>query len=100
MGPVTSRFDHRLIGLAAGLIGPIFGCLIFQMILFNQYTFIEFIKVVQHNSGMQSPLIAISLVFNLVFFFAALRKNWYRAAQGVIMAMFVYAPVIIYLKYA
>ena len=97
---ILDRFDHRLIGLAAGIIGPGFGFLIFYMIMFSHVSLSAFIRMIASNGSTQAPLIAICLIFNLVFFFAALRMNWYRTAQGVIMAMFFYAPVIIYLKYA
>jgi hypothetical protein len=39
------------------------------------------------------------LIFNLVFFFIAIRLNWMNAVRGVITAMFIYAPVIVYFKY-
>lgn len=56
--------------------------------------------MILHNSNTHSGIIAVSLVFNLVFFFTALRFHWYYAARGVIMATFLYAPFVVYFKYA
>lgn len=93
------RFDKIVTGLIFGLIGPWLGMLVFYAIMFNHRTLDNFLRMIANNAGTQAPLIAVCLVFNLVFFFAALQKNWYRTAQGVIMATFIYAPVMIYLKY-
>ncbi len=94
------RYDKLLTGAIAGLIGPFFGFLIFYLIMFNDRSLGAFKEMIMNNSSTQAPLMAVCLVFNLIFFFLALRKNWYRTAQGVIMAMFIYAPLVIYLKYA
>lgn len=97
---MNRSYDKMLYGAIAGLIGPMFGFLIFYLILFSHMPLINFIKLVKNTGDVQAPTIAVSLIFNLVFFFIALRKNWNRAAQGVILAMFIYAPIIIILKYA
>jgi len=92
--------DRTLVGLAAGLVGPWLGLVVFYLILFNERPFATFIQMIIHNSATHSGTIAVSLVFNLLFFFGALHYHWYHAARGVILAMFIYAPFVVYFKYA
>lgn len=100
MDRLKPKLDKTVSGLIAGLIGPWFGLFIFYLIFFNDRPFAAFFRMIQIQSEAHSGIIAVSLVFNLVFFFSALQLDWYRAARGVIMSMFIYAPLVVYLKYA
>jgi len=99
MDVAPDQINKLWIGLIAGLIGPIFGFFAFYLIAAFDRTFFGFVKMIGENSSTHSGIISICLIFNLVFFFLFLRKDFYRAAQGVIMATFIYAPFVVYFKY-
>jgi hypothetical protein len=93
------KLNTILAGLVAGIIGPWIGAFVFYLVMFNQKPLASFIHVVLASNSAQSSLISVSLIFNLIFFFLALNKDWYQAARGVIFGVFIYAPFVIYFKY-
>jgi hypothetical protein len=99
MEKLSDSLNKLYVGFIAGLIGPWFGVLIFYAIFFNHKSIRAFALTILNNGSTHSGIIAVSLIFNLVFFYFAIRKEWYRAAQGVIMAVFCYAPFVVYFKY-
>ncbi len=96
---INYKFNKLWVGLIAGLVGPLFGFIAFYAIAASHLTFSGFVKMIVNNSSAHSGIISVCLIFNLVFFYIALRKDFYRAAQGVIMATFLYAPFVVYFKY-
>jgi hypothetical protein len=99
MEQLRSSLNKLWVGLVAGIVGPVFGALIFYAIFFGHKTIVEFAQMIINTSSTHSALLSVSLIFNLVFFFIAIRLNWMNAVRGVITAMFIYAPVIVYFKY-
>ena len=93
------RYDKIITGLIPGLFGPWLGAFVFYLFMFNHLTVNGFIKMIMNNGATHAPLLSVSLIFNLVFFFLFLRKDMYRSTNGVIFAVFLYAPFVIYLKY-
>lgn len=75
------------------------GALIFYAIMFNHKTLNSFALMIINKPSTHASLLSVSLVFNLIFFFIAMRKDWYQAAQGVISAVFLYAAFVVYFKY-
>ena len=95
-------FNKLYVGLVAGLVGPWIGFLIFYAITaiaFDQ-SLAQFTDQVFKNASSNSGTIAISCVFNLALFFLVLNRNYLKAAQGVILATFFYAALVVYFKYA
>lgn len=99
MGSLNGRLNKLSVGLFAGLVGPVFGYLSFYLITSSHRPFGDFNKMILQNSDTHSGVIAISLIFNLVFFFAALQKDWLYAGRGVILATLIYAPLVVFFKY-
>ena len=99
MEQLRSSLNKLWVGLVAGLIGPVFGSLSFYAIFFGDKKIVEFAQMIIKTSSTHAGLLSVSLIFNLVFFFISIRLNWINAVRGVITAMFIYAPVIIYFKY-
>ncbi len=91
--------DRIYWGLIAGLIGPWLGAAVFYLIMFRHKTISGYIDLIQYSPSTHSAFISVSLVFNLVFFFIAMKYDWYKAAKGVIMSVFLYAPFVVYFKY-
>ncbi|GAB5538527.1 MAG: hypothetical protein Salg2KO_06300 [Salibacteraceae bacterium] len=99
MGRLGTQLNKLWVGLIAGMIGPWIGAFLFYMITFSHKTLGEFVHNIVKTPSTHSALISISLLFNLVFFYLALRQEWYKATRGVITAVFIYAPFIVYFKY-
>lgn len=99
MEKLGDKLDKLWVGLLCGLIGPWLGMVIFYLILFNHKSFYTFTRMMMNNTESQSALVSVSLVFNLVFFLLAMKYEWYKAGRGIIMSVFIYAPLVIYLKY-
>lgn len=99
MEKLGSYLNQIYAGLIAGLIGPWIGAGFVYLIMFRHKTIEQFIELVQYSSSTHSAFISVSLIFNLVFFFIALKYDWYRAAKGVILSVFLYAPFVVYFKY-
>tara|TARA_B110000046_G_scaffold25258_1_gene24666 strand:- start:1489 stop:1791 length:303 start_codon:yes stop_codon:yes gene_type:complete len=99
MESLTVRYNKIITGLILGLVGPWIGAFVFYLFMFNHKTIGGFIKMIVNNSSTHAPLLSVSLIFNLIFFYLFLRQGMYRAANGVIMAVFIYAPFVIYFKY-
>lgn len=90
-------------GLILGLIGPFFGFLIYGLLwsLYFKKPFAYFVEdVFLGISEFQSSIVALSLLFNLVPFFIFLRKDRYKSARGVLLALFIYVPIVLYLRFA
>ena len=93
------KLNRLWIGLIAGLIGPFIGYVLFYCITSSHMTFDAFNRFIIHNGSTHSGILSVSLIFNLSFFFAALHKDWYYTARGVIFATLLYAPLVVFLKY-
>lgn len=53
-----------------------------------------------NTARYQSPILSIALITNLIPFFILLQMGRYRAANGVLGATFLYAPIVIYLNFS
>lgn len=93
------KLNTIVAGLVAGLIGPWIGAFLFYIIMFNHKPISAFTQMIINTSSTHSALLSVSLVFNLAFFFLALQRDMYHAARGVILAVFLYAPFVVYFKY-
>jgi hypothetical protein len=99
MESIKRQYDKLVAGLIPGLIGPWLGAWLFNLIMFNHLSILEFARMIINTGSTHAPLISVSLIFNLVFFYLFLRNDMYNAAKGVIMAVFLYAPFVVYFKY-
>lgn len=100
MEALGERLDQIWVGTLAGLIGPWFGFLAFYFITYGHRPLSAFSLMLWRNQETYSAVLAVSLTFNIVFFLIAMRYDWYKAARGVLTAIFIYAPVIVYFRYA
>lgn len=98
LGP---KLDKVWVGLIAGILGPIPGFLLVMvgLMIYTGRPFERFLYIALNYADAQPSLIAVSLLFDLLLFLLVTRYDWYRAARGIVMAAFLYAPVVIYLRY-
>ncbi|HEY6161912.1 MAG TPA: hypothetical protein VI112_11835 [Bacteroidia bacterium] len=94
---MKTRFDHLLIGAALGLVAPVIVLLIFYVIRYSHISFGRFLQMV-NMEGTFSPRISLCVIVNLLIFYLFIWTNRYYSARGVILATFVYAGLVIYLK--
>ncbi|SRR5690554_4314039 len=96
------KYDSLPVGMLVGLVAPFAGFLIYGWFWSMYYHRSMKYFIEQVFLGMpqnQSPIITLSLIINLLPFFIFLRLKRYRTAQGVVAALFLYVPVVLYLKF-
>jgi len=99
MASLKERYDKFWLGFILGLIGPVFGFVSFYLFTSTHMPLVNFAKSILNTSSTHSAIVSVSLIFNLVFFFAGSRLDMLRVSQGVIGATLAYAPFVIYFKY-
>ena len=94
--------NNQALGLLIGLFCPILGFVIYGTGwgLFHGRSFSYFYNYVFIGTPQfQSAIISLSILINLLPFFIFVRTDRLRAARGVLASLFVYMPVVIYLKF-
>jgi hypothetical protein len=94
---MNKRFDHLLVGAALGLAGPVLTLFVFYLIRYSHMSFARFMQMVSLE-GTFSPRISLCAIVNLLIFYLFIWTNRYYSARGVILATFVYAGLIVYIK--
>ena len=90
--------DHLLLGIPAGLIGPIIGILCFYYYKFSHAPLMEFFNMASEKN-LLSPLLSLCAVINLGIFYLFIQANYLYSARGVILSTFVYGLMIIAMKF-
>jgi hypothetical protein len=96
-GMNTPWLDKQLTGFIIGLLGPIIGGLLFYVMLYNEMSLLAFVET-SLQAGIQTELISLATVFNLLLFFIAIWTGKQHAARGIILATFIYVFVVLILK--
>ena len=97
-----STWDKLPIGLIVGLIGPLFGFLIYGIYysFSHDITFSHFVnRIFLGNRVLVAPIISLSLLFNILPFYFFINRQFYRAGRGILLSFFLYAIVIIYYRF-
>lgn len=97
-----TKFDKKRIGLLIGVLAPVLGFLLYG--LFYSWEFNTSLSYFTNNvflgtKSYQSPIISLSLIADLGVFFLMLKVKCNKAAQGVVYALMLYTPVVIYLRF-
>jgi hypothetical protein len=96
------KYDSMSFGLLIGLISPAVGFVIYGLLwsAYFQKPFGHFVNnIFLGVEAFQSSIVALSLIFNLVPFFIFLRSDRYLSGRGVLLALFIYVPLVIYLRF-
>ena len=86
-----------LIGIAVGLIVNVLGMLLWW-VLFSKSD-LESTFVSAYQEGMLGAIIGLGAILNLLAFFAFIRLRYDSRAKGVLIATFISAFVILFLKF-
>ncbi|MFT5337897.1 MAG: hypothetical protein ACI9YL_001911 [Luteibaculaceae bacterium] len=91
----------KTLGLIIGFIGPVIGLLSFGLVYvqFYEIDYMTFLERFFTIRSMQSPILAVSLWVNGLVFFIVNRKDQVETARGILLATFVFAPIIVYLRF-
>ena len=97
-----NRLDKMWIGVLIGLILPVFGFLIYGWYwswkFFRPFSY--FVNdVFIGTPTFRSAILSLSLLINLIPFFIFLRTERYKSARGVVAAVFLYVPFVIYYRF-
>ena len=86
-------------GIMLGILGPFFGFLIYHQFMFPHKPLEVFWNMILQSPTVQSPILSLTLIFNLLLFFGSVKVNMYYMARGILLGTFLYVPFAIYLKY-
>jgi len=92
------KTDSLPLGLAIGIIAPIivfFGYYFIGHPYMSLQGFINYLVL----GKIYSALISLCVVANLGTFFLFIQKDKYFSARGIILATFIYAGLVFYLKF-
>ncbi|MGB0429457.1 MAG: hypothetical protein ACPGLV_03220 [Bacteroidia bacterium] len=95
---MNKEFKKLLKGTLFSSLIPLIGISIFYFIRFTDYTFWEYIRLMD-GQELMAPVISLSLIPNILLFFFFVNRNLYRQGQGVIFGMLLWGMVIIYFKF-
>ena len=93
------KSDSLALGLILGLLGPLIGAVAFYFLQLTNVPFQVFIEQAVTSPRFTAPLLSFGAIVNLFIFFIFIWTGLARAARGVIFATFIYAIIIIVLKY-
>lgn len=86
-------------GFVIGLLAPLLGFVLYGWYwswkFFRPFTY--FVNdVFLATTAFRSSIISLSLIINLIPFYIFIRKERYKSARGVIAAVFLYVPFVVY----
>jgi len=87
-------------GLVLALVLPVLTFLIFYLYKMEQNTsLVEFYDMYASKS-VDTHVISLCVLPNLLLFYAFISKNSYNSAKGVISATLIYALIVVIMKYS
>ena len=85
------------VGLIIGILFPIVVFLLMATLLIRRP--LSEIFDFARNMALINPIIALSAIFNLAFFYFFLNRKQFNAARGVILATILYAIAVVWIKF-
>jgi hypothetical protein len=86
------------LGLVVGMLVPLASFMIFYLVRYGDLTLAEFIKVYK-NLGILTHIVSLSVIPDLLVFWAFIRKNFLRSARGVLMATFLFTFIVLIIRF-
>ncbi|MBL4655060.1 MAG: hypothetical protein JKY33_04485 [Bacteroidia bacterium] len=92
------NWDSVITGLILGIIVPM---IIMYCIYLYNYGYLEMIRFVELMISLRihAPLTSLCVIGNLAIFFLFIKLDFYKSAKGVLMATFLYAGMVLFLKF-
>ena len=92
------ELDKVWVGLVTGFVAPFLTFVGYYLYNFHHLSLLDFFTTL-HKLYMESSLISLSLLSNLVVFYLFLQKEFYLGARGLIGATLLLGIVEVYFKY-
>jgi len=91
-------FDKTWIGVVLGLIAPTLALLGYYLINYSYMTIGHFVNYLKAGDTY-TPLISLCVLANLAVFYPFIWKEKWNGAKGVLGATFIWAGLVIFLKF-
>lgn len=91
------KFNHALTGVAAGLIIPVLGFLVFFLLTRHGLPLADYIRKLK-ELGNFSEILSVSVFANIVIFLVFNRFDMLRASRGVLGITIIWAFTVFALK--
>jgi hypothetical protein len=91
-----------LVGALLGIVGGMVGFAIYGVYYTSTHPidFLGFVnKVFIGTPVLRSPILSLSILFNLLPFYLLLNRKYYQGARGVMLSIFLYAILIVYFRF-
>jgi hypothetical protein len=90
--------DNLRLGLALGLIGPLFGLIIIYFVKFPSYSFMDFLTYFMNDNRMITSVGSLSLLANVILFTIYVNTHRDDTAKGIFIITLLYGIGILILK--
>lgn len=91
-------FDKLWIGVVLGLISPFIALVMYYQLNYSFMNEDEFIRYLKLGDAYTS-LVSLCVLANLIAFYPFIWKEKYYAARGVLASTFIWAGIVVFLKY-
>jgi len=95
---IWTRLNTITFGLIAGMLVPFLALVIFYLVSSPDKAFPEFVEFIISRNKLSS-LISLSLVPDLLLFFIFIWLNYLYSARGVLVAVFLFALIVVLTKF-
>jgi hypothetical protein len=92
--------DNFIFGLALGLIGPVFGFILYKFIKYRSFTLEEMFQWLKLNPNLITVFISVSLFANAVLFTIYINGHRDKTAKGIFLMTILYAIIAMIFKYS
>ncbi|MFH2096524.1 MAG: hypothetical protein ABIJ16_12510 [Bacteroidota bacterium] len=87
------------IGTLIGILAPLITLIIVYKTNYKTLSISEFLRQLE-IMGIYTKLLSLCVIPNLLFFFVFIWRNYLSSARGVLLATFIYAAIVLIMKYA
>jgi len=92
------KLDKIYWGAALGIIIPTIALLIFYLLKYDYLSLGKFLRSF-HQMGILTHVVSLAVIPNLILFFAFMRKNYLRGGRGVLLATFIFAFLVMIIRF-
>jgi len=92
------NLNKMIWGLVLGILLPAAALLVFYLVKYDHMKLWEFLRSFR-EMGILTHVISLSVIPNLILFFAFMQKNYLRGGRGVLLATFLFAFLVLIIRF-